>query len=125
MQQPTINDPRLPSLRKEARNNTINGLTLYETVDLQVLEKLINSNLLKKTFNNKICQVWHENERQQLEKYRDKMEGSRAKIQYNKSKQNPYGRCNPENGVGLYNIRREIRHTLAFDSIRSEIPDAN
>lgn len=116
MQQPTINDPRLPSLRKEARNNTINGLTLYETVDLQVLEKLINSNLLKKTFNNKICQVWHENERQQLEKYRDKMEGSRAKIQYNKSKQNPYGRCNPENGVGLYNIRREIRHTLAAET---------
>lgn len=116
MQQPTINDPRLPSLRREAHNNTLNGITLYETVDLQVLEKLINSDLLKKTFNNKICKVWHENEKQQLEKYRDKMEGSRAKIQYNKSKQNPYGRCNPENGVGLYNIRREIRHTLASET---------
>lgn len=116
MQQPTTDDSRLPYLRKEARPSCIDGLTLYETVDLQVLEKLINSNLLKKTFNNKICQVWHENERQQLEKYREKMEGSRAKIQYRKSRNNPFGRCNPENGVGLYNIRREIRHTLAVET---------
>lgn len=116
MQTPNFNDPRLASLRREAKPNCLNGITLYETVDLQVLEKLINSNLLKKTFNNQICKVWHDNEKQQLEKYRDKMVGDRAKIQYNKSKNNPFGRCNPENGVGLYNIRREIRHTLANDN---------
>jgi phage/plasmid-associated DNA primase len=113
MQSPNSNDPRLAFLRKEAKPNCLNGITLYETVDLQVLEKLINSNLLKKTFNNQICKVWHDNERQQLEKYRDKMIGDRAKIQYKKSRNNHYGRSNPENGVGLYNIRREIRHTLA------------
>jgi phage/plasmid-associated DNA primase len=113
MQRPNPNDPRLAFLRKEAKPNCLNGITLYETVDLQVLEKLINSNLLKTTFNNKICKVWHDNERQQLEKYRNKMVGNRAKITYRKSKHNPYGRCNPEHGVGLYNIRREIRHTNA------------
>ena len=116
MQKPLINDPRLASLRKEAKPNCLNGITLYESVDLQVLEKLINSNLLKKTFNNQICKVWYDNEKQQLEKYRDKMIGDCAKIQYKKSKNNPYGRCNPENGVGLYNIRREIRHTLANEN---------
>lgn len=115
MQTPNINDPRLASLRREAKPNCLNGITLYETVDLQVLEKLINSSLLKKTFNNQICKVWYDNEKQQLEKYRDKMIGDRAKIQYNKSKNNPFGRCNPENAVGLYNIRREIRHTLASE----------
>lgn len=115
MQRPNINDPRLASLHKEAKPNCLNGITLYESVDLQVLEKLINSSLLKKTFNNQICKVWHDNEKQQLEKYRDKMIGDRAKIQYNKSKNNPFGRCNPDNGVGLYNIRREIRHTLASE----------
>ena len=113
MQQPTINDPRLAFLRKESKPNCLDGITLYETIDTQVLEKLINSNLLKKQFNNKICQVWHENEKQQLEKYRYKMEGGLAKITYKKSKSNPYGRSNPESGVGLYNIRRELRHTMA------------
>ena len=93
MQRPNLNDPRLASLRREAKPNCLNGITLYETVDLQVLEKLINSSLLKKTFNNQICKVWHDNEKQQLEKYRDKIIGDRAKIQYNKSKNNPFGRC--------------------------------
>lgn len=116
MQTPTATDPRLALLRKDYKDNCLNGVTLYETVDLQVLEKLINSDLLKTTFNNKICKVWHQNEKQQLEKYRDKIIAGRAKIQYNKAKNNPFGRSNPDGGVGLYNIRREIRHTLASEN---------
>jgi len=116
MQSPTINDPRLASLYKAPKENILNGITLYETVDLQTLEKLINSDLLKQTFNNKICKVWHDTEKQQLEKYRDKMTAGKIKIQYNKSRNMTYGRSNPENGVGLYNIRREIRHTLASEN---------
>jgi P4 family phage/plasmid primase-like protien len=116
METPAINDPRLATLYKAPKETILNGITLYETVDLQTLEKLINSDLLKLTFNNKICKVWHDNEKQQLEKYRDKMVAGRIKIQYNKSRNMPYGRSNPENGVGLYNIRREIRHTLASEN---------
>jgi len=116
METPTTTDPRLASLYKAPKENILNGITLYETVDLQTLEKLINSDLLKKTFNNKICKVWHDNEKQQLEKYRDKMAAGQIKIQYNKSRNMKYGRSNPDNGVGLYNIRRELRHTLAAEN---------
>lgn len=116
METPTITDPRLASLYKAPKENILNGITLYETVDLQTLEKLINCDLLKQAFNNKICKVWHDNEKQQLEKYRDKMVAGQIKIQYNKSSNMKYGRSNPENGVGLYNIRREIRHTLAAEN---------
>ena len=44
------------------------------------------------------------------------MTAGEIKIQYNKSRGMEYGRSNPENGVGLYNIRREIRHTLAAEN---------
>jgi P4 family phage/plasmid primase-like protien len=116
METPTINDPRLATLKKAPKQNILNGITLYESVDLQTLEKLINSDLLKQTFNNKICKVWYDNEKQQLEKYRDKMVEDKIKIQYNKSRNTTYGRSNPEGGIGLYNIRREIRHTLASEN---------
>lgn len=107
--------PDLVALRIQAKNNFLNGLTLYETVDMQTLLKLIHSDLLKEQFNNKICSKWHSGEKQQLQKYLQTVTEGRAKITYNKSANNPYGRCNPQGGIGLYNIRREIRHTLASE----------
>jgi hypothetical protein len=41
------------------------------------------------------------------------MENGRIPITYSRNPNNPYGRSNPANAVGLYPIRREIRHTLA------------
>lgn len=95
--------------------NILDGITLYEPVDLSILDKLINSTLLKETFHNPICKILYNNERTQLLKYRSLIENGRAKVQYFKYDNNPYGRSNPENGLGLFTIRREIRHTLAGD----------
>jgi hypothetical protein len=39
----------------EPRQSVLDGLQLYELIDLTLLDKLINSKLLKETFNNKIC----------------------------------------------------------------------
>jgi len=96
--------------------NILDGITLYEPIDLSILDKLINSSLLKETFNNPICKILYQNEKQQLIKYRSLIENGRATIKYNKYKNNPYGRSNPDNGLGLFTIRREIRHTLAGDN---------
>ena len=96
--------------------NILDGITLYEPIDINVLDKLINSDLLKESFNNPLCEVYHSNEKQQLLKYRDMIENGRAKITYNKYLNNPYGRSNPGKGLGLFPIRRELRHTLAGDN---------
>lgn len=103
------------NLTLTSKKNILDGITLYEPIDLSTLDKLINSSLLKETFNNPICKKLYQNEKQQLIKYRNLVENGRAKITYNKYPNNPFGRSNPDGGLGLFPIRREIRHTLAAD----------
>lgn len=91
----------------------LDGISLYESINISILDKLINSKLLKTTFNNKICANIFENEKDQLIKYKALFKKiSHAVIKYKRSKGNPYGRCNPVGGLGLHNLRREIRQTL-------------
>lgn len=89
----------------------LNGIICYEKIDTISLEKLINSNLLKDTFRNPF--ISYPNEKTQLLKYKDLLENNRIKVVYNKSGNNPFGRSNPKHSLGLFSIRREIRHTLA------------
>jgi hypothetical protein len=51
------------------RQSVLDGLQLYELIDLTLLDKLINSKLLKETFN-KICSNIFKNEKEQLLKYK-------------------------------------------------------
>ena len=100
----------------EHQTNVLNGVTLYEPIDVSILDKLINSTLLKETFNNKIMGVVHKNEKSQLMKYRELIKDGRASVKYSRSKGMAFGRCNPDKGLGLYNIRREVRQTMAVDT---------
>jgi hypothetical protein len=101
------------SFHVEPTKNTLDGITLYEPIDRSILVKLINSTLLREEFNNKQAGVVYKNEKQQLQRYLGMMNNSRVPITYTRNPNNPYGRSNPANAVGLYPIRREIRHTLA------------
>ena len=96
----------------DTRNNILDGITLYEPIDVSILDKLINSTLLREEFNHKIMEKMHNNEKQQLEKYRELVCDGRAIVKYTRSDGMRFGRCNPLRGLGLYPIRREIRHTL-------------
>jgi hypothetical protein len=93
------------------QENILNGVVMYEPCDVVVLDKLINSKLLKTTFNNKTSTHHYENEKTQLEEYRKLFHDGKARIQY--TRRGKYGRSNPERALGLFPIRREIRHTLA------------
>ena len=97
----------------EPQSNALDGITLYEPIDRSILVKLINSTLLKETFNNQLASVVYKTEKQQLQRYLGMMENGRIPITYSRNPNNPYGRSNPAHAVGLYPIRREIRHTLA------------
>lgn len=106
------------SFKLEMKNNKsiLNNIVCYEKVDLEILDKLINSNLLLETFNNPFCLKSFKNEKEQLIKYRRKLIKLEniVKVKYNKvNDMGGYGRVFPEGSLGLYSIRRQIRHTLA------------
>jgi hypothetical protein len=50
-----------------------------------------------------------------LKKHKDLITNGRAKVNYNRNRGNPYGRSNPDKSLGLFSIRKEIRHTLCKD----------
>jgi hypothetical protein len=92
--------------------NILDGIDLYEPCDVQILERLIHSTLLRVDIYK--SQEWmYENEKEQLEKYKDTFSQGRAKVKYTRQKGNPYGRSNPLGSLSLFLIRREIRHTLS------------
>lgn len=101
------------NLKLIERESIIDGITLYEPLDISILDKLINSTLLKTTFNNKYAAKKYTSEKKQLQKYRETIINGRAVINYNRVQNINFGRCNPRYSVGLFSIRREIRHTLA------------
>ena len=98
------------SLTLRPSKTTIRDVTIYEPVDVVALEKLLKSDLLRTTFNNKVAGAIYDSERQQLKAYMELMDGQHAKVTY--KKKSAYGRSNPKKGLGLFNIRREVRQTL-------------
>jgi phage/plasmid-associated DNA primase len=105
------------SITIKPQANVLDGITLYERVDKSTLMKVCNSTLLKTTFNNKFARKIYQNEKQQLDRYASLIDDKgRIPITYNRNANNKYGRSNPPHALGLYPIRREIRHTLAGDS---------
>lgn len=101
------------NLTLTARPNILNGITCYETINVETLNKLINSDLLKETFNNPMSSHFHSDEKQQLSKYKMIIDKNKAVVKYKRTKGMSYGRVFPFQSLSLYSIRREIRHTLA------------
>lgn len=91
----------------------LDNFETHEYIDIKKLDKLINSSLLKDTFNNPF--VKYGNEKKQLLAYKQLFKNGKAKILYVRSQKIQYGRVNPYKALGLHCIRREIRHTLAND----------
>lgn len=103
-------------LRIEKAECRLDGQIFFEKIDMKILDALIESNLLKKQFNHKICENFFENEKEQLIAYKNIIKKGYANVKYNKVKSmDGWGRVNPFKGIGLHNIRRELRQTLAKD----------
>jgi hypothetical protein len=86
--------------------------TFYETVDIKILNQLIDSELLRE---EKICEGGvYKNERNQLLAYKTKFTKNGIRVKYSIT-QSGYGRVNPVKSLSLCSFRREIRHTLAKD----------
>lgn len=126
---PTLQKKRVPKYNKipvklsdnlitltiEEQSNILDDIIMYEPIDAVTLDKLINSNLLLTTYKTKMSSTFFENEMSQLIKYRTRMFNGLVSIKYTRQKNNPYGRCNPIGGIGLFAFRKSVRHTLASD----------
>jgi phage/plasmid-associated DNA primase len=87
--------------------NSLNGITLYEPVEVALLDKLINS----PTLLNKRTDEWV-GDKKQLEDYRANYRKLRVEVKYTRNEKLDYGRFLPDRALGLHNLRRELRHTL-------------
>ena len=109
----------------KAQKSVLDGKTCYEKINIEYLDKLIHSRLLKTNFNNPFAQHRWSNELEQLMAYKELYDPKTkvCAVKYNKvpclsnkkkDKESyiAYGRVNPEKGLGLYNIRRQLRQTL-------------
>jgi hypothetical protein len=109
-----------------SKNSVLNKITCKETVQRDILTKLMCSDLLKLNFHNPFCENKFSNELEQLRKYEKLIEidSNEANIIYQRVKGMSYGRCNPRGNLALFSIRREIRQTLSYN-LYTDIDIAN
>lgn len=102
------------TLTLKKRGNLLNGIVCNEQIDKLKLNKLMDSDLLRKDFRYENIGKIYESEKDLLIKYMKNMDkNGKVKVIYKKS--NPYGRSNAEHHLGLQMIRREIRQTISKD----------
>lgn len=101
----------------EPKKSILNGIICKEPIDIDILNKLISSDLLRENFNNPFAEYNNSNELEQLLKYESLITKGFAYVQYNKVANMDYGRVHPKNSLGLFSIRREIRQTLSKNKL--------
>lgn len=92
----------------------LDKIELNESIDLNILNRLINSNLLQLTRRDKFG-IEFDNEKQQLLEISKRVKNNKLKVQYFKAKYN-YGRVFPSKALSLGSLRRPIRHTLCHNN---------
>ena len=100
------------SIKFDFRDSKLNNIILYEPVDINMLNKLINSDLLQ-VVNNPFSHIYYDNEKEQLMRYSELINNGIANVKYLLPKNIKLGRVLPEKGLGLFSFRRAIRHTLS------------
>lgn len=100
----------------QERPTTLNNIILYENINIETLDLLINSKVLQEQFRNPF--VKYSNEREQLLNYKKNLKSkieTTGKIEVQYTRNYNLGRVNPKKSLGLHSIRRQLRHTLARD----------
>lgn len=97
-----------------ARKSILQDVKCYEEPNIEMLDKLLKSDLLKDDFNNPICKHNFTDEKEQLSKYKLLFDSlKRAVVVYKRTKGMSFGRVFPAMSLSLFSIRREIRQTLS------------
>lgn len=108
-------EKKLSFFNLEDHDHILNNIECNEKINITALDKLIRSDLLKKQFHSPFADFFYESEREQLLNYKKLIVGTEARVKYTMKKTISYGRVIPNQGLGLFNIRRELRQTLSKD----------
>jgi hypothetical protein len=100
------------TLKKE--KNRLDGIECFEPVNLDCLNALLNSDLLINNLKNPITRDLIGCEEKLLTKYKNAFDCNEKmiKVVYKRVNGMSFGRCNPVGAIGLFNMRKVIRHTL-------------
>jgi hypothetical protein len=95
----------------------LDGLNCIECPNVEVLDKLLNSDLLNTVkYDKDEFGKQYENERKHLETYRLKVDrNGKVTVIYKKYNLMKYGRVYCKDSLGAITIRKEIRGSLFFD----------
>ena len=108
-------EKRLKFYNLENHDHALNNIVCHEKINVGALDKLIRSDLLKTKLVSPFADYHYSTEREQLIAYKKLVVGDEAKIKYSMKKAISYGRVIPHKGLGLFNIRRELRQTICKD----------
>ena len=97
----------------EPKQSILESNDFTETIDISILNKLINSSLLQ-TVEWEAGSVKFENEKHQLLTLKKQVKNNKLTVKYKRPKYQ-LGRVYPSKSLSLCSIRRELRHTLAYD----------
>ena len=119
--QQSTNDIR--SFTHTAHSSILDKIKCFETINVEDLEALLNSDLLNTTkwsADEWGFEIELENERQQIEKILKKTKSTKSKnkvniVPYYYNKKYNVGRVYPFKSLGLCAVRCEVRHTLAHE----------
>ena len=96
------------------KDSVLDDIECFEPVDLDCLCRLLTSTLLINNFKNPLTRDLIGCERKQLLKYKALIdtETKLAKVRYTKVSGMKLGRRNPCGAVGMFQMRKLVRHTL-------------
>jgi len=98
------------NLKLKDYNSQLDGIVINEICDINILDKIIHSKLLKKKKSNPLSPF--ATEKKLLEHYKELYKNDYFQVVLKKVDNCIYGRCNPTKALSLFSIRREIRHSL-------------
>ena len=101
------------TLETDIKTSILESHDFTELIDITILDKLINSTLLQ-TVSWSAGSTTYDNEKQQLLMLKKLVKSNKIKVSYRRPKYG-LGRVYPSKSLSLCSLRREIRHTLAFD----------
>jgi hypothetical protein len=107
---------KFKKLKLDNRISKLDNIILNEPIDVSILNKLINSDLLQ-VINNPMNQKYYDNEKEQLIKYNDIINNGYANVNYQCTKNIKFGRVLPVKGLSLFCFRKSIRHTLCINTL--------
>jgi hypothetical protein len=100
-------------LETEPKQTIFESHDFTELIDISILNKLINSALLN-TVEWTSGSMTFENEKHQLLMLKKQVKNNKLTVKYKRPKYQ-LGRVYPAKSLSLCSVRREIRHTLAYD----------